>query len=89
MEKSICVCRGVIGVCIPEFGNRMGFHKPRLCPENKRKWYIEKIKCIEALSVGPETEARLVHFSWTVGPQSISAPGALMESLRHLQCIRL
>lgn len=25
MEKSICVCRGVIGVCIPEFGNRMGF----------------------------------------------------------------
>ena len=45
MEKSISVCRGVIGVCIPEFGNQMGFHQPQLCPENKRKWYIEKIKC--------------------------------------------
>lgn len=45
MEKSVCVCGGVIGVCIPEFGNGMGFHKPQLCPEYKRKWYTEKIKC--------------------------------------------
>lgn len=45
MEKSVYVCGGVTGVCIPEFGSGMGFHKPQLCPEYKRKWYTEKINC--------------------------------------------
>lgn len=35
MEKSVYVCGGVTGVCIPEFGSGMGFPNPN-CVLNTR-----------------------------------------------------